>query len=56
MVLWQELIAKWEKEKLMDIDNDPFNPDDEPDWNEEEEDPFDPTDEDPMDVYGPWWE
>lgn len=56
MVLWQELIAKWEKEELMDIDNDPFNPDDEPDWNEEEEDLFDPTDEDPMDLYGPWWE
>ena len=32
MALWQELMAKWEKEELVDVDNDPFNPDDEPEW------------------------
>lgn len=56
MALWQELIEKWEKEDLPDVDNDPFNPDDEPDWDEEEEDPFDPSDEDPVDLFGVWWE
>ena len=56
MALWQELIAKWEKEELPDVDNDPFNPDDEPDWGELEEDPFDPSGEDPVDLFGPWWE
>lgn len=54
MALWQELIAKWEKEELIDVDSDPFNPDDEPEW--DEEDPFDPSGEDPTDLYGPWWE
>lgn len=33
-------MAKWEKEELIDTDNNPFNPDD----------------EDPVDLYGPWWE
>ena len=56
MALWQELMAKWEKEELVDVDNDPFNPDDEPEWDESESDPFDPTDEDPVDLFGPWWE
>ena len=55
MAKWQELIAKWEKEDLVDTDDDPFNPDDEPDWGEED-DPFDPSGEDPVDLYGPWWE
>ena len=56
MALWQELIEKWEKENRVDIDNDPFNPDDEPFDDEEDDDPFDPTGEDPIDLYGPWWE
>lgn len=55
MALWQELMAKWEKEELVDVDNDPFNPDDEP-WDELEEDIFDPIGEDPIDLFGPWWE
>lgn len=56
MALWQELITKWEQEELADVDNNPFNPDDEPDWDEEESDPFDPSEESPIDLYGPWWE
>lgn len=56
MALWQDLIKKWEKEELPDVDNDPFNPDDEPDWNEEKEDPFDPSNEDLVDLFGVWWE
>ena len=55
MALWQELITKWEREELVDTDNNPLNPDDEPDW-DEEDDPFDPSGEDPVDLYGPWWE
>ncbi len=56
MALWQELLAKWEKEELPDVDNNPFNPDDEPDWDDEEKDPFDPSGEDPVDLFGVWWE
>ena len=57
MARWQELMAKWEKEELVDVDDNPFNPDDEPDWEDElEADPFDPTGEDPVDLYGTWWE
>ena len=62
MALWQELMAKWEKEEMIDVDNNPLNPDDEPwygtdsDIDIEEEDPFDPSGEDPVDLFGPWWE
>ena len=58
MALWQKLMAKWEQEELPDVDNNPFNSDDEPDWTipEEDTDPFDPTGEDPVDLFGPWWE
>lgn len=60
MALWQELIEKWEKEEIIDVDNNPLNPDDEP-WYDTmpdigEEDPFDPSGEDPVDLFGPWWE
>lgn len=54
MLRWQELIEKWKKEDLLDVDDDPFNPDDEPDWNEE--DPFDPYDEEPIDLFDVQWE
>lgn len=54
MLRWQELIEKWKKEDLLDVDDDPFNPDDKPDW--DEEDPFDPYNEEPIDLFGVQWE
>lgn len=59
MALWQELIAKWEQEETVCIDDDPFNPDDDPEWYNDdqlEDDPFDPAGEELVDLFGIQWE
>jgi hypothetical protein len=58
MELLKVMVERWAQEKdTSDVDNNPFNPDDDPWYDEDDEkDPFDPTGESPVDLYGPWWE